>query len=201
MNNRKYLKAVTKSISLGGCFLFLHGFGTLLGQTSAPSDSAVIRSIYDEVLTNGEAYENLRVLTKTIGHRLSGSPEAAKAMEWGAELLRNYGADHVYVMPVTVPSWTRGDIANASVEMSSGEKHNLHITALGGSIETPHNSPVTAEIIVVKHLSDLDTMPRRKTKGKIVLFNRAMDPVLINTGSAYGGANDQRGQGAIHASK
>lgn len=201
MNNRKYLKAVTKSISLGGCFLFLHGFGTLLGQTSAPSDSAVIRSIYDEVLTNGEAYENLRVLTKTIGHRLSGSPEADQAMEWGAELLRNYGADHVYVMPVVVPSWTRGDIANASVEMSSGEKHNLHITALGGSIETPHNSPVTAEIIVVKHLSDLDTMPRRKTKGKIVLFNRAMDPVLINTGSAYGGANDQRGQGAIHASK
>ncbi|MGY8884736.1 MAG: M20/M25/M40 family metallo-hydrolase, partial [Flavobacteriales bacterium] len=201
MINRNYIKAVTKSIVLGGCFLFLHGFGTILGQTSAPSDSAVIRSIYDEVLTNGEAYENLRVLTKTIGHRLSGSPEAAKAMEWGAELLRKYGADHVYVMPVVVPSWTRGDIANASVEMSSGEKFDLHITALGGSIETPNNSPVTAEIIVVKHLSDLDTMPRRKTKGKIVLFNRAMDPVLINTGSAYGGANDQRGQGAIYASK
>ena len=70
MNNRNYLKAVTKSKLLGGCFLFLQGFGTILGQTSAPSDSAVIRSIYDEVLTNGEAYENLRVLTKTIGHRV-----------------------------------------------------------------------------------------------------------------------------------
>ena len=201
MINSKYLKAVTKSIWLGGCFLFLNGFGTLLSQTSAPSDSALIRSIYDEVLTNGEAYENLRVLTKTIGHRLSGSPEAAKAMEWGAELLRNYGADSVYVMPVIVPSWTRGDIANAFVELSSGERHNLHITALGGSIGTPNNSPISAELIVVKHLSDLDTMPRSKTEGKIVLFNRAMDPVLINTGSAYGGANDQRGQGAIYASK
>tara|TARA_B110000459_G_scaffold11586_1_gene11647 strand:+ start:192 stop:629 length:438 start_codon:yes stop_codon:yes gene_type:complete len=140
MNNRNYIKAVTKSIVLCGCFLFLQGFGTILGQTSAPSDSAVIRSIYDEVLTNGEAYENLRVLTKTIGHRLSGSPEAAQAMEWGAQLLNDYGADNVYVMPVVVPSWTRGDIANASVKMSSGEKFNLHITALGGSIETPNNS-------------------------------------------------------------
>ena len=119
MINRKYLKAVTKSIALGGCFLFLNGFGTLQSQTSAPSDSALIRSIYDEVLTNGEAYENLRVLTKTIGHRLSGSPEAAQAMEWGAKLLHNYGADTVYVMPVVVPSWTRGDIANATVELSS----------------------------------------------------------------------------------
>jgi hypothetical protein len=107
MINSKYLKAVTKSILLGGCFLFLNGFGTLLSQTSAPSDSALIRSIYDEVLTNGEAYENLRVLTKTIGHRLSGSPEAAEAMEWGAQLLRKYGADSVYVMPVIVPSFIK----------------------------------------------------------------------------------------------
>ena len=201
MINRNYFKAVTKYISLGGCFLFLNGFASLLGQTSSPSDSAVIRSIYDEVLTNGEAYENLRVLTKTIGHRLSGSPEADRAMVWGAELMREYGADTVYVMPVVVPSWTRGDIANAYVEMSSGEKHILHITALGGSIGTPNNSPISAEIIVVKHLSDLDTMPRSETEGKIVLFNRAMDPVLINTGSAYGGAYDQRGKGAIAASK
>ena len=118
MNNGNYLKAVTKSTILGGCFLFLQGFGTILGQTSTPSDSTVIRSIYDEVLTNGEAYENLRTLTKTIGHRLSGSPEAAQAMEWGAQLLRKYGADNVYVMPVVVPSWTRGSIANAFVELS-----------------------------------------------------------------------------------
>ena len=34
-----------------------------------------------------------------------------------------------------------------------------------------------------------------------MLFNRPMDPVLINTGAAYGGAVDQRGRGAIAAAR
>ena len=177
-------------------------FSNLSAQTSpTPSDSALVRSIYNEVLTHGEAYSNLRTLTKTIGHRLSGSPEADRAMIWGADLLRLYGADTVFVMPVVVPSWTRGDVASAYVTMSNGARQELHITALGGSIGTPGDSTITAGIVVVKHLSDLDTMDVSITEGKIVLFNRAMNPVLINTGSAYGGANDQRGQGAIAASK
>jgi len=187
---------------LASCMLFIaFGFSDSLAQTSTPSDSALIRSIYDEVLTNGEAYSNLRTLTKTIGHRLSGSPEADRAMVWGADLLRLYGADSVFVMPVVVPSWTRGDIASAYVTLSNGERENLHITALGGSIGTPGDSIITAGIIVVKQLTDLDSMEADFTKGKIVLFNRAMNPVLINTGSAYGGANDQRGRGAIAASR
>ena len=81
-------------------------------------------------------------------------------MEWGAQLLRKYGADKVYVMPVIVPSWTRGDIANAYVELSSGERHILHITALGGSIGTPGNSPISAELIVVKQFCS------KKSSGK-----------------------------------
>ena len=102
-----------KNIFAGCLLCTAFGFSDSLAQTSTPSDSALIRSIYDEVLTNGEAYSNLRTLTKTIGHRLSGSPVADQAMVWGADLLRLYGADSVFVMPVVVPSWTRGDIASA----------------------------------------------------------------------------------------
>lgn len=201
MINHNYLKVITKLIWLGGCFLLLNGIGSLLSQTSSPSDSAVIRSIYDEVLSHGEAYENLRVLTKTIGHRLSGSPQAFQAMSWGSDLLNQYGADTVFTMPVVVPSWTRGDVAIASAYMTDGRVIPLHITALGGSIGTPNNAPIRSKIIIVKQLTDLELLDPEMTHGKIVLFNRAMDPVLINTGSAYGGANDQRGQGAIYASR
>jgi hypothetical protein len=165
------------------------------------SDSTLIRAIYDEVLANGEAHENLRVLTKTIGHRLSGSPQADSAMVWGAELLSRYGSDSVFVMPVTVPSWTRNDVSTATAHLSDGTTIPLHITALGGSIGTPNNQPIRSKILIVKHLNALDTLPRSLTEDRIILFNRAMDPVLINTGAAYGGANDQRGGGAIAASK
>ena len=40
-----------------------------------------------------------------------------------------------------------------------------------------------------------------KAKGKIVFFNQPMDPTLINTFQAYGGANGQRGSGAAEAAK
>jgi carboxypeptidase Q len=165
------------------------------------SDSTLIRAIYDEVLANGEAYENLRVLTKTIGHRLSGSPQADSAMVWGANLLRSYNADTVFIMPVTVPSWTRNDVAGATVHLSDGTSIPLHITALGESVGTPNNEPIRSKIIINKHLDSLATLPPELIEGRIVLFNRAMDPILINTGSAYGGAYDQRGGGAIAASK
>lgn len=172
-----------------------------LQAQSFENDSIAIRSIYDEVLSNGEAYENLRVLTKTIGHRLSGSPQASQAMVWGAELLEKYGADSVFVQPVTVPSWTRGSMAEAKAFLSDGSEIPLHITALGGSIGTPNRKTVRSKIVIVKHLAELDTMDASLVEGRIVLFNRAMDPVQINTGSAYGGAWDQRGLGAIAASK
>ena len=89
-------------------FLFV---STSFSQDSAfKQDSIVIRSIYDEVLTNGDIYENLQTLTKGIGHRLSGSYQAAQAMVWGADLLKKYEADNVFVMPVLVPSWSRNDV-------------------------------------------------------------------------------------------
>ncbi|HAW72237.1 MAG TPA: peptidase M28 family protein [Flavobacteriales bacterium] len=168
-------------------------------STSESTDSLNIRSLYDEVLLNGEAYENLRTLTKDIGHRLSGSESAGKAMAWGAEVMRLYGADDVRIMPVMVPHWTRGNVANATAHWGNGESKKLHVTALGGSVGTRSNAEIIANVTVVKRLSELKELPAHETEGRIVLFNRPMDPVQINTGSAYGGAYDQRGNGASAA--
>ena len=165
---------------------------------NAPSDSALVRSIFDEVLAHGEAHENLRVLCKDIGHRLSGSPSADRAIEWGRKVLQASGADTAYVMPVTVPSWTRGDVAEARATLPGQEAQELRITALGGSVATPGEDWLEGPLLVVKHLDALDTLD---ATGHIVLFNRPMDPLLINTGAAYGGAWDQRGRGAIAAAK
>src|ERR1043165_6869505 len=85
-------------------FLFL-----LPVSAAAQSDSAVLKTLRDEIMLHGTCYDNLRVLTKTIGHRLSGSPQAARAIQWGASALREAGADSVWLQPVLVPHWVRGE--------------------------------------------------------------------------------------------
>ncbi len=191
-------------------FLTVLGGLTPFAQGQAPDhplqdlqhagDSAFIRAIYDEALVRGQAHENLRQLTKDIGHRLSGSQSAFDAMDWGQGVLEGYGADSVWVMPVEVPSWTRGTVAQATAIIDGGE-HPLHVTALGGSVGTPNDEPLRARVVQVKSLDRLGALPRAEVEGRLVLFNRPMDPVLINTGAAYGGAVDQRGRGAIAAAE
>ncbi|MEE2838720.1 MAG: M20/M25/M40 family metallo-hydrolase [Bacteroidota bacterium] len=168
-------------------------------QTSPnSSDSLLIRQVFDEVLSHGEAHENLRVLCKDIGHRLSGSPSADRAMVWGQQRMDSYGVDTSYVMPVEVPAWTRGDVAEAQALSADGIAMDLHITALGGSVPTPDEGWIEGPLLVVRQLDALDTLD---ASGHIVLFNRPMDPLLINTGAAYGGAFDQRGGGASAAAE
>ena len=99
-------------------------------------DSLRIRAIYDEVLLRGEAYENLRYLCKNIGNRLSGSENAAKAVEWGYELMNSYEFDKVWKQEIMVPKWERGD-KEKCMAFQDGNEEDLSILALGSSIGTP----------------------------------------------------------------
>ncbi len=172
------------------------GMDTPGSHSTQAADSIFIRSIYDEVLANAEAHENLRVLCKSIGHRLSGSPQLDAAIEWGHTLLAAYGADSVYRQSVMVPHWIRGNREIGRVYLD-GSDEPLSITALGGSVGT--EGELRAPLVEVRYLEDLDSIGRNAIEDRIVLFNRPMDPLLINTGAAYGGAFDQRSDGASRA--
>ena len=74
-------------------------------QTSA--DSIVLRRMADDILRKNAAYENLRFLCKKVGPRLSGSAGAEKAVTETARMLREAGADTVYLQPCIVPHWVR----------------------------------------------------------------------------------------------
>jgi hypothetical protein len=157
-------------------------------------DSLQIRKLFDEALVNGHAYKDLRSLCKDVGARLSGSPEAEKAVNWAKDLLESYDFDKVWLMPVKVPHWVRGDIEKAGVngiEMS--------VKTLGGSVSS--NGRIEANIIEVQNFKELESLGEEKVKGKIVFFNRPMDSKLISTGQAYGGCVNQRFMGASMASK
>lgn len=156
-------------------------------------DSTHIKTLFNSVLKEGKSYEWLRDLTQNIGGRLSGSPEAAKAVVWGEKLMNTVGLDSVWLQPVMVPHWVRGEKETARYT-TNGIKKKVPICALGFSVATPKTG-ILAEVIEVQSLEEA-TAHGIKMQGKIVFFNRPFDNTLINTFSAYGGCVDQRVQGA-----
>jgi carboxypeptidase Q len=156
-------------------------------------DSTNIKTLFNSVLENGKSYEWLRDLTQNVGGRLSGSPAAARAVIWGENLMNQVGLDSVWLQPVMVPHWVRGEKETARYAIN-GTKKKVAICALGFSVATPKTG-ILAEVIEVKSLKEAKALGA-KMKDKIVFFNRPFDNTLINTFSAYGGCVDQRVQGA-----
>jgi carboxypeptidase Q len=171
-------------------------FSTLLLKAQ---DSLMLRKIYDEELVNGQCYSNLHYLCKNIGPRLSGSTNAQKAVEWGKQLMESYGFDHVFLQEVMVPHWVRG-AKERGVIIDGKSRVPVAIAALGMSVATPVNG-ITADIVEVHSLKELDTLGESAIKGKIVFFNRPFDPRFIETLCAYGTAGDQRFAGPAAAGK
>jgi hypothetical protein len=99
-------------------------------------DSTHIKTLFNSVLKDGKSYEWLRDLTQNIGGRLSGSPEAAKAVVWGEKLMNTIGLDSVWLQPVMVPHWVRGEKETARYT-TNGIKKKVPICALGFSVATP----------------------------------------------------------------
>ncbi|MBB5637571.1 hypothetical protein HDE68_003486 [Pedobacter cryoconitis] len=162
-------------------------------------DSLTIRKIYDEALVNGKCYENLRYLCKNIGPRLSGSVNAQKSVEWSKKLMESYGFDKVYLQEVMVPHWVRGAKETAYI-IDGKNRIPVPIVALGMSVATPKEG-ITANIIEVRSLKEVEELGEKLIKGKIVFFNRPFDQKFISTGEAYGGVGDQRFMGPSIALK
>ena len=170
-------------------------------QTASPQeDSLNIRKLYDLSLLNGQSYAWLDHLSNKIGGRLSGSVQAAQAVEYTKAQLEELGLDKVWLQPVMVPKWTRGAKEYAYVQTAGGPTNTVNITALGGSVATP-DTGLRAKVIEVQGLEDLKEYGKEQIEGKIVFYNRPMRADLIHTFSAYGGCVDQRYSGAAEAAK
>ena len=173
---------------------------SFLSINAQAQDAKTIRTIYDLALTQSEAYENLRVLCKDIGHRLSGSEGADSAVVWGQRVLEKLELDTIYLQEITVPHWERGRKEKAYFYNEKG-KNMLDVCALGGSISTGMNQFIKGDVLEVKSLDEVNNLPDSLVKGKIIFYNRPMDPKKISTFSAYGSCVDQRYSGAIEAAK
>lgn len=166
-------------------------------------DSIFIKMISDNVLTSKASYNNLFYLTKKIGGRLAGSPQMVLAENWGAQAMKNAGADKVTLQECMVPHWVRGgtDKAMVSYKDDKGKIHslNLNVLALGNSLGSGPQG-VKAQIFRVNSFDDLKAH-KDDVKGKIVFYNVPFEETFIETFSAYAKNVVYRGAGASRASK
>ena len=163
-------------------------------------DSLIIKKIVDETMVNGTAYENLRVLCKQVGPRLSGSPQFAKAVRVVAAMMKDMGADTVYLQQCMVPHWVRGEKEKGQIMLADGKKYDLKLCALGNSVGTGTKG-VSANVIEVNSMDQLDKLGTKGVKGKIVFFNFPMNQTYIKTFKAYGESGVSRNKGPQMAGK
>ena len=171
-------------------------------ETKEPYDQEtadVITQFYGDALGERESYNLLRDLSKDIGQRLSGSEGAAKAVLWSKEIMEGYGFDSVFLQEVMVPHWERGTYEECFY-YEGNKKINLSILGAGGTVSTPFEG-VTAEVVEVKSLEEVDVLGREGVEGKIVFYNKAFNQRYINIGTSYGETGFQRRLGAIKAAE
>lgn len=164
-----------------------------------------LQKLQTAALDEDYALKQTAYMTYNIGPRLSGSPQAQRAVEWVADEMRKLGLE-VRLQKVMVPHWVRGVETGALIEwngMAKGTTQRVVLTALGGSVATPE-SGLTAEVVVVDSWESLAALGRKGVEGKIVLFNTKFDQQLAASGFggvAYGQAVQFRGGGPVAAAK
>lgn len=67
------------------------------------SDEQILKEIYKTSLTNSKCYSWLDYLSNSIGARLSGSDNAAKAVQFTKLQMETLGFDRAYLQEMIVP--------------------------------------------------------------------------------------------------
>jgi carboxypeptidase Q len=127
---------------------------------------AAAARIIGAALTSDRAYSRLAHLTDHIGHRLSGSQNLERAIEWAITEMKRDGLDNVRGEKVMVPHWVRGE---ESLEILAPVPRKLQMLGLGNSVGTPAEG-ITAEAVVVRDFAELDRLGEQ-VRGKIVVYN------------------------------
>jgi carboxypeptidase Q len=144
--------------------------------------------IIGAALTKNRAWERLEYLTDHIGHRLSGSRNLERAIDWAVNRMKEDGLDNVRAEKVMVPHWVRGQ---ESLQTESTDPISFPILGLGNSVGTPP-AGIVADTVVVRNFAELDALGE-KVRGKIVVYNAPF--------TNYGATVQYRGQGASRAAR
>jgi carboxypeptidase Q len=134
---------------------------------------ALVR-IAGEGLLDSHAYQYLTELSDDVGPRVTGSPAAQKAIEWGQAKMKAIGLENVHAERWQLwKGWTRG---TAQAELLTPIRRPLHVDAMGWTGSTP---PGGAEgEIVTANMFDIENEMKNMSRfsGKVVLVVMQGEP-------------------------
>jgi hypothetical protein len=126
-----------------------------------------LTKIAGEGMMNSHAFQFLTELSDKVGARVTGTPEAQKAVDWGIAKMRGIGLENVHAEKWQLwLGWKRG---SAEAELLAPTRHKLHVDAMGWTGSTPAGG-VEGEVVAV-NLFDLEQEIKdvARLKGKVAL--------------------------------
>jgi carboxypeptidase Q len=142
--------------------------------------------IAGEGMVNSHAFEFLSELSDNVGARVTGTPQAQKAIDWSIAKMRSIGLENVHAEKWQLwRGWTRG---TAEAEILSPVRHKLNVAAMGWTGSTPAGG-AEGELVSV-NMFDLDQEIKSvaKLKGKIALVvakgspKKGFDMIFVDFG-------------------
>jgi carboxypeptidase Q len=130
-----------------------------------------LTAIAGQGMMTSESYDDLAELSDYIGARVTGSPEAAKAIEWGMARMKAIGLENVHAESWKISrGWTR---VSAEAELLSPIRRRLVVDSMGWVGSTPRGG-AEAEVVAVD-LNKIDDEMKRNAaawSGKVLIIVR-----------------------------
>jgi carboxypeptidase Q len=123
--------------------------------------------IAGEGMLDSHAFQYLTELSDDVGARVTGSPQARKAIEWGLLKMRAMGLENVHEEKWQLwRGWTRG---TAEAELLTPIRRPLHVDAMGWTGSTPAGG-AEGDVVTV-NIFDLDNEMKNMSRfsGKIAM--------------------------------
>ncbi|MEE9361786.1 MAG: M20/M25/M40 family metallo-hydrolase [Cellulophaga sp.] len=132
-------------------------------EKTEETEAELFARIDTEIKENSKAYSTLKEAIETIGHRLTGSSNGAKAEEYTFNKFKEYGFDDVAYQTFEVEAWSRGDV---SLKLGND---SIKVVTLGHS---PVEANVTGEIVDLGNGLEADYLKKPDAvKGKIAFVH------------------------------
>ncbi len=158
------MKKIVQLILVCFLFVFISGFKPGDKKWEKP-----FSQLDREIRKNSKVYQSLETATKTIGHRLTGSNNGARAEEFAFKLLKSYGFSDVVYQPFEVEAWMRDTVTLSIAPGSSDNFRDVEVVSLAHS---PVEAKIQGEIIDVGNgLPEDFEAVKDKLKGRIALAN------------------------------
>ncbi|MBZ5490967.1 MAG: M20/M25/M40 family metallo-hydrolase [Acidobacteriia bacterium] len=169
------LLSFTAGLAMLLCFSLI---GSTTGLAANPAEPAApaqdgtmpaLTAIAGQGMMSQEAYDDLEQLSDYIGGRVTGSPEAGQAIEWGLQKMRAMGLENVRAEKWQISrGWTR---VSASAELVVPIHRHLSIDSMGWVGSTKQGGE-EAEVVAVNsnHLEDEMKNNSASWAGKVLLI-------------------------------